>query len=86
MLRRLVTDGTRTPTGSFHLHCTDSEGEWLVTVDGGELQLVRAHQKGDAALRGPAEALLLRVWNRETDRIGELSPVGDESVITSWLG
>jgi uncharacterized protein (TIGR03083 family) len=86
MLRRLVADGTRTPTGSLHLHGTDTEGEWLVSADADELQLVRAHQKGDAALRGPAEALLLRVWNRPTDRLGELSPVGDESVIRSWLG
>ena len=86
MLPRLLTEGQRVPTGTLHLHCTDTDGEWLLSSEGGQYSLVRAHQKGDAALRGPAEALLLRVWNRHGDRLAELSPVGEESVIASWLG
>ena len=61
-------------------------GEWLVAVDGADYRLVRAHEKGDAALRGPAEPLLLRLWRRRSDRLDELSPVGDEAVLASWLG
>ena len=72
------------PVGSLHLHCTDTTGEWLMSLDDG-FELVRAHAKGAAALRGPAEALLLRLWNRDTDRADELSPVGDESVLDAWL-
>jgi uncharacterized protein (TIGR03083 family) len=72
------------PGGSLHLHCTDTHGEWLVTADP-EYTLVRAHQKGDAALRGPAEALLLRLWNRPSPRRDELGPVGDERVLDAWL-
>jgi uncharacterized protein (TIGR03083 family) len=86
MLRRIVETGKRTPGGTLHLHCTDTEGEWLLSADGDRFDLVRAHQKGDAALRGPAETLLLRLWKRDTERSAELSPVGDESVIVSWLG
>jgi hypothetical protein len=72
------------PVGSLHIHCTDAHGEWLVTLDDG-FELERAHAKGAAALRGPAEALLLRLWNRDTDRAGELSPVGDDTVLDAWL-
>jgi uncharacterized protein (TIGR03083 family) len=86
MLPRLLSDGKRVPSGTLHLHCTDTDGEWLLSYTGGEYALVRAHQKGDAALRGPAEALLLRTWNRDSQRISELSPVGDDSVVASWLG
>jgi len=87
MLRRRITrDPAAAPAGSLHLHCTDVEGEWLVQVVDGEYVLERAHVKGEAALRGPAEALLLRVWGRHSDRLAELSPVGDELVIAAWLG
>jgi len=85
VMRRNVTRESATlPVGSLHIHCTDAHGEWLVTLDDG-FELERAHAKGAAALRGPAEALLLRLWNRDTDRADELSPVGDESVLDAWL-
>jgi uncharacterized protein (TIGR03083 family) len=85
VMRRLVTrESVTLPAGSLHLHCTDTHGEWLVSLDE-EYQLTRAHAKGAAALRGPAEALQLRLWNRDTDRADELSPVGDESVLEAWL-
>ena len=82
--RILKRDGVGLPTGSLHVHCTDVDGEWLVWNDGGEYHLKRAHEKGDAALRGPAAAILLRLWGRATS--DELSPVGDESVLADWLG
>jgi uncharacterized protein (TIGR03083 family) len=81
---RVSRDSVTLPAGSLHIHCTDTHGEWLVSLDDG-YQLVRAHAKGAAALRGPAEALLLRLWNRDTDRAGELSPVGDGDVLDDWL-
>jgi uncharacterized protein (TIGR03083 family) len=84
MRRNVARESVTVPVGSLHLHCTDAHGEWLVSLDDG-FELVRAHAKGAAALRGPAEALLLRLWNRDTDRADELSPVGDESVLDAWL-
>ena len=73
------------PGGSLHVHCTDVPGEWLVSADDSGYQMIRAHQKGDAALRGPAEAILLRLWGRRSSRSDEMSPVGDESVLDAWL-
>jgi uncharacterized protein (TIGR03083 family) len=86
VLPRLVKrDAATLPAGTVHIHCTDTHGEWWATTEP-EYTVVRAHQKGDVALRGPAEAIVLRLWNRESARVGELSPVGDESVLAAWLG
>ncbi|MEM9035075.1 MAG: maleylpyruvate isomerase family mycothiol-dependent enzyme [Actinomycetota bacterium] len=80
---RLVVQGRDLPTSSFHVHCTDVEGEWLVWTEDGDYRMVREHRKGDAALRGPAEQLLLRMWNRPAPD-DELSPVGDETAFVDW--
>jgi len=66
--------------GSLHVHCTDTEGEWLVTPTGPGAEVTRIHAKGDAALRGPAADLLLRLCNRGTG--GEV--VGDEAVVAAF--
>lgn len=84
VLPRLRARGAKLPSGSFHVHCTDVDGEWLVWDDG-EYHLVRAHRKGDAALRGPAQALLLSLWGRPHADTDALSPVGDEAVVDAWL-
>jgi len=86
VLPRLVSAGrAKLPTGSLHVHCTDVPGEWLLWADDGGFQMTRAHQKGDAALRGPAAAILLRLWGRHADDADELSPVGDQAVLDAWL-
>lgn len=82
--RLLRRDGVILPASSFHVHCTDVDGEWFVDGAGGEYVMERVHRKGDAALRGPAEALLLRLWGRPVDD-ALLDPVGDESVLADWL-
>ena len=82
--RVLRREGVSLPMGSFHVHCTDVHGEWHVDGTDGEYRLERAHRKGDAALRGPAEALLLRLWGRPVPD-GLLSPIGDGSVLADWL-
>jgi uncharacterized protein (TIGR03083 family) len=73
------------PSGSLHVHCTDVDGEWLVWNEDGEYRVKRAHEKGDAALRGPAEAILLRLWGRTSELSDDLSPVGDDAVLAAWL-
>ncbi|MEO6651594.1 MAG: maleylpyruvate isomerase family mycothiol-dependent enzyme [Ilumatobacteraceae bacterium] len=83
--RLAVRERIELPSGSLHVHCTDVPGEWLVWVDGEGFHVRRVHEKGHAALRGPAEPILLRLWGRESDRADELSPVGDESVLDAWL-
>lgn len=83
--RLVAREGIGLPAGSLHVHCTDVDGEWLVWAEEGELHVVRAHRKGDAALRGPAAELLLRLWGRDSSGRDELSPVGDEAVLDAWL-
>jgi len=49
---------------TVHLHCTDTEGEWLVTLEADGPAIERVHSKGDVAARGTASALDLFVWGR----------------------
>ena len=71
-----------TGLGSLHVHCTDAEGEWLVTPSATGVEVSRAHAKGDAALRGPASDLLLRLYNRGEG--GE--EVGQAGVVAAFTG
>ena len=52
------------PSGSVHLHCTDTEGEWIAVVDNGSILVRREHTKGDVAIRGAAKSLALLMWRR----------------------
>jgi uncharacterized protein (TIGR03083 family) len=49
---------------SIHLHCTDTEGEWLVRREGDDVVVTREHAKGDVAARGAASDLMLFLWGR----------------------
>lgn len=67
---------------SFHFHGTDDpappgEAEWLVRFgdDGTSCTVTAEHAKGDAALRGSAEALFLTLWRRRP--LDTLQVVGD---------
>ena len=67
---------------SAHLHCTDTVGEWLITFPAeGERVVTREHAKGDVAVRGPAESLLLFLWGRDG---GPVDVVGDQAVADRW--
>lgn len=50
--------------GTLHVHCTDTEGEWVVDFSGPAPVTRREHAKADTAIRGPASDLFLWVWNR----------------------
>jgi uncharacterized protein (TIGR03083 family) len=82
--RRILRDGGELPRSSLHVHCTDTRGEWLVWADGNELQVRREHAKGDAALRGTAQALLLSLWGRRQGSPA-IDVVGDPLVAEAWL-
>ncbi len=70
------------PSQSLHLHCTDTEGEWmLVGDDGPNVTVTHEHGKGDAAVRGRAEDLLLWIWGRPS---GDVEIFGDPDVATTW--
>ena len=78
---RRVTDGAAPVGGSVHLHCTDNgsaaNGEWLVTrVDETGIDFTREHAKGDAAVRGRANDLLLWLWRRDAGAVEVLGDAG----------
>lgn len=70
--------------GSVHLHCTDVDGEWMIepTSNGG-VDIAWGHGKGDCALRGSANDLLLALWHRRP--LSALEVIGDEALATRFV-
>jgi predicted lipid carrier protein YhbT len=55
---------------TLHVHCTDADGEWLLTRTRDGLAVAREHAKADVALRGGASDLFLVVLGRQpTDTV-----------------
>jgi uncharacterized protein (TIGR03083 family) len=71
-------------SGSFHLHCTDADGEWLTTFVDGASTTTREHAKGDMAVRAPASALYLWSWNRAAADTDGIEVLGDTSLLEGW--
>jgi uncharacterized protein (TIGR03083 family) len=77
------------PAGAvLHLHATDpgvENGEWLIrnTPDG--IAVEPGHGKGDAALTGPAQSLLLVLLRRWPPADPSVTLYGDPGVLTAWL-
>jgi len=67
---------------TLHLHATDAEGEWLLTMHADRVDVARGHAKGDAAIRGRAHDLLLMMWGREP--LGEVEVFGDPAVVARF--
>jgi uncharacterized protein (TIGR03083 family) len=51
---------------TVHLHCSDTDGEWMLGPGASGVVVTREHGKGDVAFRGPAQLLLLALWRRIT--------------------
>lgn len=68
--------------GSLHLHATDIEAEWSLTLLHGKLELNHAHTKADAALRGTASEIYLWTWGRLPAEV--LECFGNDDVIEAW--
>ena len=80
----LVREGQPIVGGSVHVHCTDVNGEWLVTPgDGLEMTVTREHKKGSVALRGAASDLFLVLWRRLP--VDVVEAIGDVSVAERFL-
>ncbi len=70
--------------GSVHLHCTDVEGEWLVTPgDADILTVTREHATGSCAIRGTANDLNMLLWRRLSSF--DVEVIGDASVAERFL-
>lgn len=66
---------------TVHLHATDGDGEWLITLDEAGLKWQHGHHKGDVAIRASRSELLLMLWNRlpttSLDCFGDSGPLSD---------
>jgi uncharacterized protein (TIGR03083 family) len=68
------------PPGTVHIHRTDGEGEWVVSLTPGSMpQVTHGHEKGQAAVRGEASDLLLFVWRRK--RPEDMEVFGDSNLL-----
>ncbi|WP_322760460.1 maleylpyruvate isomerase family mycothiol-dependent enzyme [Frankia sp. Cr2] len=71
--------------GSAHVHLTDTDGEWLVRLDGTTVEVSVGHAKGDGMLRGPADKVLLALWGRVAPDSDGLIVLGSAELIQALL-
>lgn len=76
--------GVRGEGQTLHLHGTDRDDEWLLTLAASGLEVERAHGKADLALRGAVSDLELLLYHRPP--VGEVEHLGDDAVLAAWHG
>ncbi|MGH3314288.1 MAG: maleylpyruvate isomerase N-terminal domain-containing protein [Streptomyces sp.] len=70
---------------TLHLHATDTDAEWLITLAEDGISCRRAHEKADVALRGPM-ADVMRVFFRRLPPISDrVEVLGDAELLDFWL-
>jgi uncharacterized protein (TIGR03083 family) len=67
---------------TLHFHCTDVDGEWLLSGSGDGVTVVREHAKGDAAARASASDLMLFVWGRVP--VSQVEVFGDGDLLNRF--
>lgn len=67
---------------SLHVHATDTEAEWLITMTPDGLDVRHEHAKGDLALRGAVSDLELVLYDRPPN--GPVEHFGDDQVLDTW--
>jgi uncharacterized protein (TIGR03083 family) len=74
------------PSGgeTVHLHATDRDGEWMITLGPDGMTWQRGHGKGSVAVRGPAAVLLLFAYGRVRPDDERLSAFGDRDLLATW--
>jgi len=73
---------------SVHLHCTDTDGEWMLTPSTTGIEVSREHGKSAVALRASAQALLQVVWRRQSvdsALAGGAEVFGDRAALDAFL-
>jgi uncharacterized protein (TIGR03083 family) len=69
---------------TIHLHATDGDGEWTVTLGAGRSTWERGHAKGTVAVRGTTSDLLLLLWGRYAPD-ERFAVFGDADLLAGWL-
>lgn len=77
-------EGKEFPSASFHLHCADTPGEWLIVAASKAVELRREHARADVAITGPASDMVLWLWGRIP--AGGLAVHGDASLLPELRG
>lgn len=70
---------------TLHLHATDTEGEWMITLDAAGASVTTGHGKGDTAVRATGELLELLVWNRAALDAPGVEVFGDTALAARFL-
>lgn len=80
---RVLGNGGGTGEGqTLHLHASDPDAEWTLTLAPDGLVVERAHSKADLALRGAASDLELVLYDRPA--LGTVERFGDDAVLDAW--
>ena len=69
----------------IHLHATDSDGEWMITLGADGVHYEHGHGKGDVAVRGSINDLALLMWRRFPAVDDRFAYFGDRALINRWL-
>ena len=80
--RRLQQTPWPDPPSTIHLHATDTDGEWMIRLDGSTMVVEHGHGKGDVAVRGAASDLFLLVLGRLP--LTRLEVFGEPTVVEQW--
>ena len=70
---------------TLHLHVTDADGEWMLTLTADGFTADHGHGKGDVAVRGAAVDLLLLVYGRRAASDARFARFGDVALLDRWL-
>lgn len=73
------------PGQTLHLHSTDTDGEWMITLQEKGFSWERGHHKGTVAVRATASDLLLLTYRRLRPGDGRCTVFGDHTLLASWL-
>lgn len=79
LLARQPADGQ-----TLHLHATDADGEWMITLKPAGYSWERGHGKGAVAVRATAAELLLLVYGRLPPAGPRLAVFGDAALLADW--
>lgn len=69
--------------GSIHLHATDADGEWMITLTPDGFEITHEHGKGTVAARGEAADLLGALYQRSG--VDRLEVFGDAELLDRWI-
>jgi uncharacterized protein (TIGR03083 family) len=67
---------------TLHVHATDRDAEWMLTLTRDGLDVRREHAKGDLALRGAVSDLELLLYGRPP--VGSVGRFGEQAVLDAW--